>query len=146
MLVRDLMSKPVFTIREDKHLRAVEEIMKWAHIRHVPVVDAGGRLVGIISHRDLLAAAVSTLATKISQVERGQHLAAIEARSLMHKPAATIGPGEAVQRAAHLMREYKFGCLPVVDDDRLVGIITEADLLGIVERLPDTALTELRGK
>jgi CBS domain-containing protein len=58
MVVRDVMSTPVFTIREDKHLRAVEEIMKWAHIRHVPVVDVGGRLVGIISHRDLLARAL----------------------------------------------------------------------------------------
>ena len=70
MLVHDLMSKPVFTVREDKHLRVVDEVMKWNHIRHVPVVDAGGRVVGINSHRDLLAAAVSTLAVRISQVER----------------------------------------------------------------------------
>lgn len=76
MVVRDLMSSPVFTIREDKRLRAVEEIMQWAHVRHVPVVDAEGRLVGIVSHRDLLAAAVSSLAIKISQAERAQHLAA----------------------------------------------------------------------
>lgn len=141
MVVRDLMSSPVFTIREDKNLRAVEEIMKWSHIRHVPVVDAGGRLVGILSHRDLLGAAVSTLAVKISQPERAQHLAASEVRLLMRKPAATISPGEPVQRAAHLMRHHKIGCLPVLDGDRLVGILTEADLLGIVERLSTEAIS-----
>jgi CBS domain-containing membrane protein len=136
------MSKRVFTIREDKHLRAVDEIMKWAHIRHVPVVDAGGQLVGIISHRDLLAAAVSTLASNVSQADRAQHLATGEVRNLMHKPAATIGPGEPVQRAAHLMRLHKIGCLPVLDGEKLVGIITEADLLGIVERLSDQAIAQ----
>ena len=137
MRVRDLMSSPVFTIRDDKHLRAVEEIMKWAHIRHVPVVDHAGRLVGIISHRDLLAAAVSPLAIKISQVERAQHLASSDVRTIMHQPKATIGPTEKVQDAARLMRVHKIGCLPVVEGDQLVGILTEADLLGIVERLSD---------
>lgn len=143
MLICDLMSKPVFTIREDKHLQAVEEIMKWAHIRHVPVVDAQGRLVGIVSHRDLLGAAVSTLAVRISQAERTQHLAASRVNNMMRKPAATIGPDEPVQRAAQLMRQNKIGCLPVLDGEALVGIITEADLLGIVERLSDDAIAPL---
>lgn len=143
MLVHDLMSNPVFTIREDKHLRVVEEVMKWNHIRHVPVVDAHGRLVGIISHRDLLAAAVSTLAIRISQVERAQHLGASEVRNLMHAPVATIGPQEPIQRAAHLMRHHKIGCLPVLENEKLVGIITEADLLGIVERLSGEMLAQL---
>jgi len=142
VFVSELMSKPVFTIREDKKLRAVEEIMKWRHIRHVPVVDTRGRLVGIISHRDLLAAAVSTLASRISQADRAQHLAACEVRNLMRKPIATIGQDEFVQRAAHLMRLHKIGCLPVLDREKLVGIITEADLLGIVERLSHEAVAQ----
>jgi CBS domain-containing membrane protein len=136
MLVREFMSAPVFTVREDKHLRAVEEIMAWAHIRHVPVVSTNGRLVGILSHRDLLGAAISTLAIKISQAERKQHLAASEVRALMRQPVATIGPDEPVQVAARQMRAHKIGCLPVVEGDRLIGILTEADLLGIVERMP----------
>ncbi len=140
MLVRDLMSSPVFTIRDDKRLQAAGEIMKWAHVRHVPVVDAKGSLVGIVSHRDLLAAAVSTLAIKISQAERTQHLAASEVRQIMHEPTATIGPAERVQDAARLLRSHKIGCLPVVDEGKLVGIVTEADLLGIVEGLPDEVI------
>ena len=143
MLVKDVMSRKVFTIRADKRLRAVDEIMKWAHIRHVPVVEADGRLVGIVSHRDLMAATISSLQIKVSEVERAQHLAATEVRQLMHRPAATIGPTERVQRAAHLMRSLKIGCLPVTEDGHLVGIVTEADMLGIVERLPDTILAPL---
>ncbi len=135
MQVRDVMSSPVFTIRDDKRLRVVEEIMKWAHVRHVPVVDGGGRLVGILSHRDLMQAAVSSLAVRISEVERAQHLSATEVRTIMRRSPTTIGPAESVQRAAHLMRSRQVGCLPVVEGDQLVGIITEADLLAIVERL-----------
>ncbi len=138
--VRDIMTTKVFTIQPTKHLRAVEEIMKWAHVRHVPVVDDHGRLVGIVSHRDLMGAAISTLQVRISEVERNQHTAAIEVRHMMHHPTATIGPDERVQRAAHLMRSLKIGCLPVLEDQHLVGIVTEADLLHIVEELPDAAL------
>jgi acetoin utilization protein AcuB len=61
----------------------------------------------------------------------------------MRKPAGTIGPDETVQRAAHVMRQNKIGCLPVLDGGMLVGIITEADLLGIVERLSDEAIAGL---
>ncbi len=143
MIVRDLMSAPVFTIRDDKRLRAVEEIMNWAHIRHVPVVDAHGTLVGIISHRDLLGAAVSTLAVKVSVADRAQQLSLGDVRSLMRKPAATIGPAEPVQQAARLMRHHKIGCLPVLEHDKLVGILTESDLLGIVERLSDEVVEQL---
>jgi CBS domain-containing membrane protein len=135
MQVRDVMSSPVFTIRDDKRLRAVEEMMKWAHVRHVPVVDGAGRLVGILSHRDLMRAAVSSLAVRISEVERAQHMAATEVRTIMRKSPRTIGPAESVQRAAYLMRSQQVGCLPVVEGDKLVGIVTEADLLAIVERL-----------
>jgi CBS domain-containing membrane protein len=134
------MTTNVFTIKSDKHLRAVEEIMKWAHVRHVPVVHPDGRLAGVISHRDLMGAAISTLQVKISEAERVQHLASSHVSDLMHHPAATINPDERVQRAAHLMRSLKIGCLPVVEEGRLVGIVTEADLLGIVEKLPDAAL------
>ena len=140
MLVKDVMTPKVFTIRVDRKLRAVQEIMEWAHIRHVPVVEADGRLVGVISHRDLLAAAISSLQVKVPAAERAQHLAMSDVRQLMHHPAATIAPDERVQRAAHVMRSLRIGCLPVLDEGRLVGIVTEADLLHIIEELPDASL------
>lgn len=87
-----------------------------------------------------MRAAVSTLQVRISEVERMQHNAIIEVRHIMQAPTATIRPDERVQRAAHLMRSLRIGCLPVLEDQHLVGIVTEADLLHIVEELPDAAL------
>src|ERR1700693_2580885 len=134
MLVRDYMTAKVFTIRNDKKLIAVQEIMHWAHIRHIPVVDMENRIVGLISHRDVLHAAVSSVLT-VSTPERRHHLGTIEIEAVMKKPVQTISPDAAVQQAAKQMRESKIGCLPVVADGKLAGIISEYDLLGIVEQL-----------
>ncbi|MGA2383604.1 MAG: CBS domain-containing protein [Gemmatimonadales bacterium] len=133
MRVRDHMTAKVFTIRMDKKLLAVEEIMGWAHIRHVPVVDAQGKLVGLLSQRDVLRSTLSDLAS--TQVDRRNQLGHVSLADVMRREVLTIGPGESVQSAARLMRQHKYGCLPVVDDGRLVGIITEHDLLAVVERL-----------
>jgi CBS domain-containing membrane protein len=134
MLVRDYMSTQVFTIRNDKMLVAAREIMNWAHVRHVPVVDPSGTVVGIISHRDLLHAAISS-ATGVSEVERTRHLWKVPIEPIMRTEVQTIGPDDSVHKAAMLMRRSKIGCLPVVADGKMVGIITEHDLLGIVEKL-----------
>lgn len=146
MVVRDLMSSPVFSIRADKKLFAAQEIMRWAHVRHVPVVDAQGALVGILSHRDILGAAVSSLAIKISEVERRQDLAAKEVGNVMNPVKATIDPNERIQRAAQVMRHFQVGCLPVLEHGKMVGIITEADLLEVIERLSDEVVENLSGK
>ncbi|MGD0992729.1 MAG: CBS domain-containing protein [Gemmatimonadales bacterium] len=139
MHVRDHMTAKVFTIRMDKKLLAVDEIMGWAHIRHVPVVDEKGKLVGLVSQRDVLRATLSDLAS--TQVDRRNQLGHVTLAQVMRREVLTIGPDEDVQMAARLMRQHKYGCLPVVDDSRLVGIITEHDLLAVVERLgPDGAL------
>jgi len=138
MHVRDHMTAKVFTIRMDKKLLAVDEIMGWAHIRHVPVVDEKGKLVGLLSQRDVLRSNLSDLAS--TQVDRRNQLGHVTLAQVMRRDVLTIGPGESVQSAARLMRKHKYGCLPVVEDGRLVGIITEHDLLAVVERLPDGAV------
>ena len=136
MRVRDHMTAKVFTIRMDKKLLAVDEIMGWAHIRHVPVVDAQGGLVGLLSQRDVLRATLSDLAS--TPVDRRNQLGHVSLSDVMRREVLTIRPDESVQSAARLMRRHKYGCLPVVEDGRLVGIITEHDLLEVVERLnPD---------
>jgi CBS domain-containing protein len=130
--VRDRMTTKPFAIRHDKKMIVVQEVMSWRRIRHVPVVDAQDRLVGIISHRDLLHAALSSVATA-PEVERRQHLAQIAIDKVMRTAVTTIGPDAPIEEAARLMREGKIGCLPVIEEGRLVGIITEYDLLGVVE-------------
>jgi len=139
MRVRDHMTAKVFTIRMDKKLLAVDEIMGWAHIRHVPVVDEKGKLVGLLSQRDVLRTTLSDLAS--TQVDRRNQLGHVTLAQVMRREVLTIGPDEPIQQAARLMRQHKYGCLPVVGDGRVVGIITEHDLLAVVERLgPDGAL------
>jgi CBS domain-containing protein len=134
MLVRDYMTKNVFTVRFDKKLIAVREIMNWGHLRHVPVVNASGEVVGIISHRDLLHAALSSVAAA-AEVERAHFLSTVPIVQVMKTSVQTISPEETAQQAALLMRRSKIGCLPVMDGGKLVGIISEFDLLGIVEKL-----------
>lgn len=140
MLVRDIMTTKVFTIGADKKAVVASEIMEWAHVRHVPVVDGSRRVVGIISHRDILRASLSALDTQFAKAERRQHLSGAPALAIMHQPAHTIGPDASVQEAAATMRRHKFGCLPVVENDRLVGIVTEYDILRLVEELPPGVL------
>jgi len=140
MHVRDIMTVKVFTIGADKKLFVASEIMEWAHIRHIPVVDRNNRVVGIISHRDILRASLSALDTRVAEAERRQHLSGASALAIMHHPARTITPNASVQEAAGVMRRFKIGCLPVVEEDRLIGIVTEYDILQLVEQLPPDAL------
>jgi CBS domain-containing membrane protein len=141
MQVRDIMTTKVFTIGADKKAFVAKEIMEWAHIRHIPVVDSGNHVVGIISHRDILRASLSALGTRFAEAERRQHLSDEPALAIMHHPVRTIAPDTSVQEAAGMMRQFKFGCLPVVEEERLIGIVTEYDILRLVEQLPPNALS-----
>lgn len=144
MHVRDYMTQKVFTLRADKKLFAAQEIMNWARIRHVPVVDKDNRLVGVISHRDLLHASLSAIANPVPEVERKQFLSTIPIEKVMRTEIQTIGPDAPIQEAAKLMRSKKIGCLPVLTEGKLVGIISEHDLLRIVEELPPSGSTQSR--
>lgn len=140
MLVRDYMITNVFTILVDKKMCAVQEIMQWAHIRHLPVVDRANRVVGIVSQRDLLHASISLVASRLAKLEQQQHLWEIPIEPIMHTPVRTIRPDATVQEAARRMRTHQIGCLPVVEDSELIGIITESDLMHFVEHLPQNGL------
>ncbi|MFI5303686.1 MAG: CBS domain-containing protein [Nitrospiria bacterium] len=129
------MSKKVFTIKIDKKLIGVKELMDWAHVRHVPVVNDKDEVVGMVSHRDLLAASVSSIGDRISDFDRTQQLRTIPLEAVMHSPVTTISPTDSIQDAARLMRGRKIGCLPVVDKGKLIGILTDYDLLKIVEEM-----------
>lgn len=135
MLVRDLMTPKVFSVRADKRLLVAREIMDWANVRHVPVVDAQNHLVGLITHRDLLRASISSQSTKVADIERRQHQWTIPISEVMRANVQTIAPDAPVKEAARLMRAGKVGCLPVVSEGRLVGIVTEHDLLKLIETM-----------
>lgn len=125
-LVRDVMQEKVVTVSAGDRLSTVEDIMTLGGVRHMPVVR-GGKLVGVLSERDLLRASLSSLAHRVD--ERRAFLDGIDISRVMSAPPITVGPGASVMEAAGIMADEKIGCLPVVEDEELIGLVTETDLL-----------------
>jgi CBS domain-containing protein len=128
--VRDVMQKNVVTISASERLSTVEDIMTLGRVRHMPVVHAG-KLVGVVSQRDLLRASLSNLSGHRDD-ERRAFLHVVEIGRVMSTPPIVVSPDASVGQAAHIMAEKKIGCLPIVDGDELVGMLTETDILHLV--------------
>jgi CBS domain-containing protein len=126
-LVRDIMGTKLVTISASDRLSTVEDIMTLGHVRHMPVVQ-GGRLVGVVSERDLLRASLSVLSEHRDE-ERRAFLHVVEISRVMSTPPIVVEPGATIDEAALIMAEKKIGCLPVVEDDELIGMVTETDVL-----------------
>jgi CBS domain-containing protein len=105
--------------------------MDWRHVRHVPVEDDDGRLVGLVSHRALLRL--------VAQGRTGGDLK-ITVGEIMNTEPITVRPDTPTSEAIRLMREKKVACLPVIEKGRLVGIVTEHDLIVVASRLLETYL------
>lgn len=125
--VRDIMPRKMVTISESDRLSTVEDIMTLGHVRHMPVVHAG-KLVGVVSERDLLRASLSNL-NEFGNEERRAFLQVVEIGRVMSTPPVVTALDTSVEDAARVMAERKIGCLPVVDGDELLGLITETDVL-----------------
>lgn len=122
MLVKQIMTKEVVTVAPGDTLWHADQLLMQGRFRHLPVIEAG-RLVGIVSDRDiripLFLNSPETVVPAMHQKPIGQ---------IMRQPVVTASPLMAVEQAAAIMYENKIGCLPVIEDDRLVGIITESDI------------------
>ena len=130
MLVKERMSYPVFTIRADTPVPDALKLMKTESIRRLPIVDKRGRMVGIVSDRDLLHASPSN-ATSLSIWEVNYLLSKLKVEEVMTKQVITIAEDTPIEEAARIMADNKIGGLPVLRDGELVGIITETDLFHI---------------
>lgn len=129
--VADLMTRDVYTLTPTETLPFAESMMGMLRIRHIPVVDDLRSVVGLVTHRDLLGAKISSLAP-LTDDERTRLQLSVPVSRLMRTNVWTIAPDALALTAARIMREHRYGCLPVVDDKRLVGIVTEADLLTLL--------------
>lgn len=123
-LVGELMSTDLFTVRPDDLVDLAAAVMEWEHIRHVPVEDGEGRLVGLVTHRDLLRL-----------VARAERRSPVAVREIMHGDLTTVTPKTTTLEALRTMHDLGVGCLPVVEGDKLVGLITETDLIEVAAEL-----------
>ena len=128
MFVRDRMSAPPVTVTPDTSFQDALKLMRDGHFRRLPVVDDAGKLVGIVSERDLLHAAPSP-ATSLSVWELNYLLSRLTVNKLMTTHVVTVSEDTPLEEAARLMVSHRIGGLPVVDADRrVVGVITETDV------------------
>jgi CBS domain-containing protein len=125
--VGQFMSTDLFTVRPDDLVDLAASVMDWRHIRHVPVEDDQGRLVGVITHRSLLRL--------LSRRHPSINGTPILVRDIMKPNPLTVESTTPTLLALDLMRKEKVGCIPVVDDGQLVGIITSYDFLEAAARL-----------
>src|SRR5574341_598395 len=131
MLVQHWMTRNPISIEADTPFLEARLILKEKRIRHLPVVDRG-KLIGVVTDRDLKEAAPSG-ATTLDVYEMNYLLLKMKVRDLIRREPITVKPTNSVEKAATLMYEHKVGCLPVVNGDgTLVGIITGRDLLGVM--------------
>jgi acetoin utilization protein AcuB len=139
MLVRDIMTSNVITIPSDTPMFEAEKIMEFHKIERLPVVDKG-KLVGLVTKDTLLKAGPSE-ATTFSRGELYYLLSKLMVKEIMKKDVVTVSPDTTVEQAAATAQKNRVGCLPVLEGDKVVGIVTTNDffykilnpLLGIGE-------------
>jgi CBS domain-containing protein len=130
--VGQFMSTDLFTVRPDDVVDYVASIMHWEHIRYVPVENEEGRLVGLVSQRHLLP-----LLAQGSTLNRAQ---GVPVHMIMKKDPITVTPATPTLEAIEMMRKTRIGCLPVVENGHLVGVVTLFDLLAVSAKLLEEEL------
>lgn len=124
--VAQFMATDLFTVRPDDIVDFAASLMDWRHVRHVPVEDDNGQLVGLLSHRALLRLVAKGRVG-------GDHKVSVS--EIMNANPITVGPETSTVDAIRLMRESQLACLPVVKDGKLVGLVTEHDLIVVSSHL-----------
>ena len=139
LMVRDLMTEKVFSVRPGEDLARLVDLMDDIHVRHVPVVDDDRVIVGLVSQGDLVREVLHA-PRDLPFSELRELLKHKNVRSIMTTDVETVEPDTRIEEAGQLMLDNKLGCLPVADGDRLVGILTEADFVkytvGLTQRAP----------
>jgi acetoin utilization protein AcuB len=134
MLVGERMTRDPVTIREDESIDEGLHLMRERKVRRLPVMDHAGQMVGIVSDKDLLHAAPSP-ATSLSVYELHYLLAKLKIKQIMSSPVIWVSPDTPIEEAARIMADNKVGGLPVVQDEKLVGIITETNIFRVLIEL-----------
>ncbi len=129
--VKQFMTTDLFTVRPGDIIDFVASLMDWRHVRHVPVEDDTGNLIGLISHRTLLRLLAQG---KLSPENK------TPVESVMQTDIHTVSPDTKTVQAIRIMRDNHIACLPVVENGKLVGLLTEHDLIVVASRLLEESL------
>jgi CBS domain-containing membrane protein len=131
--VREIMTGSPVTLKPEDTLDLANDVISLGRIRHIPVVE-DGRLVGLLSERDLIGAAATTI-FGLKQKRKSALLKTVLIKDVMKKRVISVKPDTPIKDAAQLMADKKIGCVPVVESGTLVGLLTTTDILRYVERL-----------
>ena len=134
MFVKDRMTPDPICGHPEMSVIDAQELMKTNGFRHLPILDESSRLVGLITFRSLLTALPSDV-SNFSRFEISYTLAKIKVQTVMVKDIITIEPDTPIEIAARIMADERIGCLPVQEEGKLVGIITDNDLFNIMVSL-----------
>ena len=130
MLVRRKMKTDLVTVPKDERMTVAKKLLKEKNIRHLPVVD-GKKLIGLVTNMDIRRAEASP-ATSLEIRELHYLLDKLTVGEIMTRNVITISPEISLEEAAILLHDNKIGCLPVVEDGNLVGILTENDVMEVL--------------
>ena len=134
--VKDIMTSPVFSLKETDSLHNARALMDLQRIRHIPIVTLDNEFTGLVTHRDILSATISKLAGLDEETQK-EIDSGIPIHEIMRTDIATVNGETSLKTAAEILLNHKYGCLPVVDKGTLVGIVTEADFLRLTISLMD---------
>ncbi len=143
MLVGERMTRNLVTIGEDASIDDALHLMRERKVRRLPVLDATGKMVGIVSDKDLLHAAPSPVVA-LSVYEMHYLLSKLTVKRVMSSPVISVTPNTPLEEAARIMADNKIGGLPVMDGERLAGIITETDVFKLLLELLGARVPGLR--
>ncbi len=129
--VADIMTREPYTLGPDNSLTDARDLMAQHHVRHVPVVSSDGTIVGLVSHRDVLAASDSSVLGDGGPGKEGY----VALSSIMTSPVKTIDERDSLRGTAIRLQKERIGCLPVTREGNLVGIISDSDFVAVAIHL-----------
>lgn len=130
MLVKDRMTPDPVTITTDTTLKDALDLVRSKSFRHLPVLDSEGKLVGIVTEKSLVYAS-PTPATSLSVFEVDYILSRTKIGQIIQGPVITVRPDVPIEEAARVMIDHRIGCLPVIEGDQLIGIISDTDIFRV---------------
>jgi len=131
--VAEIMTREPYSLGPDDSLASARQMMAEHHIRHIPVLSSDGSLIGVVSQRDVLAAEDSTVLNEEGGPGSRDQYVAIS--SIMTAPVQSVEESASLRGTAMHLQKNKLGCLPVLNEGQLVGIITDSDFVAIAVNL-----------